>query len=316
MAYTPIDPLGLEHGLAANATVYQTLWGNHNEMYENDGSYPILDRTFNETISAGLTDSKLFTWRVRGNLDLNVIRTRVYAESTAGTTTVYVKCGGVSSSASVTAAGWYEINVTPPVSGVATLEMSVTTPGGVTFTLSRWQCRLVGSSPGTRLASGGARLDSVGMYAANEPINSEHVGRMLAFPVYTARSHMRCVSSHVSRLALTGGAKAIPRWQGYDSTSWETIGFLTIPRVSTRARPYVLDAFTMETTTDGSSVDIVIGGVEWRLRNLGGTSGTWHTTELELGPGPHEVRVSGLPGSSNYVRVASFQAWRGRVTYP
>lgn len=316
MAYTPLDPLTLRPGLAGNASAYGTIWENHNELYAAD-SVPVADWAFAETIADGVTALPIFRWRARGNADLWTVRTRVYAESTSGTTTVIVSCGGVSTSAAVTTAGWYTLDVVPPVSGVASLELAVTIPGGATYTMTRVQCALVGAAPtaGT-LPSRFARRDTSDVYGANEPVNSEHVGRLLAGPVCVARSHPRCVASHVVRLALSGGAKTIRNWQGYNSTSWDTVGHLRIPRVSERARPYVLDAYTLETTADGSEVDIVIGGVEWRLRNLGGATGTWHTATIDLPRGPHDVRVVARSGASNYVRVATFQAWRAREVYP
>lgn len=316
MAYAPQDPLALRPGLAANASAYQTIWDNHNEVFlGNDRA--VAEWAFAETIADGVTALPIFRWRVRGNADLWTVRTRVYAESTAGTTTLIVSCGGVSTTASVTAAGWHTLDIVPPVSGVASFELAVTIPGGATFTLTRVQCRLVAAAPGSgQLASRFTRLDTSDTYAGNEPVNTEHVGRLLAGPVRVAQTHPRCVATHVVRLALSGGAKALRNWQGYNSTSWDTIGVLRIPRVSESARPYVLDAYTMETTADASEIDIVIGGVEWQLRNLGGTTGAWHTTTLSLAPGPHDVRVVARPGASNYVRVATFQAWRARAVYP
>ena len=316
MAYTPIDPLGLRHGLAGNSSLYETLWDNHIQIYESGGP-GIADWFFSETISDGITNTLIFTWRVRGNLDQQVVRTRVYAESTGGTTTVYVSSGGVTASQSVTVAGWYTLNVTPPVTGVAVFEMRVTIPVAAVFTLTRIQSRLVEDSPAAgQRPSRYTRADSADIFAADEPVTSERMGRLLAGPVRIAQSHPRCVASHIVRTNLSGGAKSTGKWQGYNSTSWQTVGFLTIPRVSMRARRYVLDAFTMETTTDGSSADIVIGGIEWSLRNLGGTSGKWHSIEIELAPGPHEIRVAALPGASNYIRIPTFQAWRGKAVYP
>lgn len=310
MAYTPVDPTTIRHGLLGTSTVYSTLAQDHNEVYENDGA-PVVDFIFFESLPANETDLRVFAWRVRGNRDLLPIRTRVYADSAVADSTITVTIGGVSASQTITAAaGWYEFNVTPSVGDVTTAMLSITTGATSVLTISRVTCRVAPSTPGARLASGFVRVDSVNFYAANEPVASEHVGRMLAGPVYVARERPRCVLSHVVRTRLAGGAKSIGNWQAYNSTSWELIGNGRVPKCASRSRPYVVDLFTMETTAGASQAQVVIGGFQTSLTDLGGPTGRWHTFEVDLSPGPHDFRVSLYSGTGNYARVAACQVWR------
>lgn len=310
MAYTPVDPTTLNHGLLGNDTAYSTLAGNHNEVYENDDC-PVVDFIFAESLPANQTDLRVFTWRVRGNRDLRTIRTRIYAVSTTADSTVTVTVGGVSSSQTVSSvAGWFEYNITPAVGGMTTAMVSITTGATSVLTITRVTCRFVAGSPGTRLASGFTRLDSVGLYAANEPVASEYVSRFLAGPVYVARERPRCVMSHVVRTNLAGGSKSVGNWQAYNTTSWELVGFGRVPECATRTRPYVVDLFTLETTSGASQAQVVIGGFQTSLTDLGGSTGKWHTFGVDLSPGPHDFRVSLYSGTGNYVRVAACQVWR------
>lgn len=313
MPYSPVDPLGLIQGLTPTADPFADLWAEHNDIYAEDA--PIIDHVFFETVPDGATNSKLFTWRVRGNYDLHPIVVRIYAEATGGTATLIATCGGVTDTASVTVAAWHTLTLTPTVSGVAVVEIAYTAPAACDLAITRFQCRIDSDAPGIRLASGFVRRDSGDTHAVDEPIASEHMTRLLGGPIHVARNFPRCVGSHVVRRTLAGGAKSVGNWQGYNSTAWESVGLLEIPRVSTRPRPYVIDVFTSETTEGASQAEITIGGIDWVITDLGGTSGKWHTRTINLSPGPHTVRASVLPGASNYARICTFQAWRARESY-
>jgi len=316
MAYVPIDPTtDLYAGIRGTATAYQTLWGNHNEIYENS-STPIFDLLFAESLPDSLTDVVVFTWRMRRNRDLMPVRLRVYAESSPTSSTLTFRVGGASTTATVAgAAAWYELNVTPALAGPVVCSLSVTTPASETLTLTRLQCRLVSSSPAAGLlASGYSRLGSADMYATSAAVASEHVTRLLAGPVCVARDRPAAVAYHIVRAHAPTTGKALRNWHSYNTTNAELVGRLRVPRCSTRSRRYIVDAYTIESSGGGSAV-ITIGGVDLEIPSMGGTSGAWSTWELDLPVGPHDVRAAVLPGASNAARIATLQVWRARGDY-
>lgn len=316
MAYDPVDPLDLRNGLLGTATPYSGLWTAHNEVYAADAP-SIVEFPFFESLPDNVTAQRVFVFRIRGNYDAHPITVRVYAESTAGTSTIIATIAGVSDSESITAAGWYTMSITPVVTGIVACEIAITVPIGATLSLTRVQAYTVPPTPAAGVRpSRFTRGDSAIIYTADEPVASEHVTRLLGGPVRLAQTAPRCVAHHVVRTTLAGGAKSIGNWQAYDTSAWTLCGMMRIPRVSTRVRPYVLDVFTTGTDAAAGRAEITIGGIPWRLDELGGSAGMWHELELELGAGPHDVRVSALPNASSYVRVPTFQAWRGRRSYP
>lgn len=310
MAYVPIDPAGVYPGLRGNATAYQTLWGNHNEVYENTEP-PIFDVLFGESLPDSLTDSLIFTWRLRGNRDLMPVVLRVYAVTTPTTSVLTFRVGGSSTTANVTgAAAWYTMSITPLVAGPVVCSLSITTPAAEDLTITRMQCRLNASSPAASARpSGYVRGDSVTIYAADEPVASEHVSRLLRGPICVARDRPACVALHLVRATAPTTAKSVRNWHVYDTANAETVGRLRVPRCATQARRYILDAYTLE-SAGGGTAEVTIGGIELSLASLGGTGGAWHEFELHLAPGPHDIRVAIAPGTGNAARMSTFQIWR------
>lgn len=315
MAYVPIDPTALKLGLLGTSTTYQTIIGNHAECYENSEP-PIFDIRFAESVPSNITDTLWLTWRLRGNQDLLPVKLAVYAESVDDTSVLTFRVGGESATANITAAGTYTLTVTPAVAGPVVCSLSVTVPALATLSIAQVQSRLSASSGPAAglLPSGYTRVDSVGVYAANEPVSSEHVSRWLAGPVAVARSRPAAVATHIVRVVAPATAKSYRNWHAYNSTEYTLVGRLVIPRVSQRVRRYVLDAYTLE-SVGGGKAEVTIGGIEWSLPDLGGAAGKWHELELDLPPGPHDVRVAIQAGTGNAARMTTFQAWRARRLY-
>lgn len=314
MAYVPIDPADLYGGLLGTATAYQTLAGNHNEQYENSGT-PLWDVLFAESLPDSVTDQRTWTWMLRGNRDLLTVRVRVYAESTSGTSDLILRVGGTSATTSVTSADWYTLNVTPVVAGPVVCSLSITVPGGATLTVTRMQCRLVAATPAAgTLASGYTRIDSTDIYAANGPIASEHVSRFLHGPIYIARDRPLCPALHLVRADAPTVGKTFRNWHNYNTANADVVGRLRLPRCSSRARRFVVDAFTIESGSGGTA-ELTIGGIELAMSAMGGTSGTWHSWELDLPPGPHDIRAAVTPGVGNAARIATMQVWRTRRSW-
>lgn len=319
MAYTPVDPLTLTPGLLGTATVYQTIAENHNELWTRT-DVGVFETLFTTSISAGLTDSQILAWRVRGNRDLQPIVVRVYASSSPTSSTVTVRIGGSWGTATVTgAAAWYTITVTPAVSGPTACAMLVTTPGGETLTITRVQCYVnaANTNPAGTLSSGFTRVDSATFYATSEPVCSEHAARLLGGPVYIARDRPRCVASHLSRTHTQGGSKSIAYWEAVNTTTAELVGKLYLPLVSRQPRRYIFDAFTLESASGGTASIVVDGAEVLAIGNMGGTAGTWSSAEVELPAGAHIIKVSITPGttSANIARVATLQVWRALGSY-
>lgn len=311
MSYTPQTLTDLRPGLLANASGYSGLVANHNEVYEQTAP-AIVDTPFGISGAAGVTDETIARWRIQGNQDLQTVRVRVRAVAAGGTATVTADVGGTSSSASVTVDAWYTIDITPPLGGLVGCSLRFTTPGGVTLSITRLQCYLVPSAPSAgRLTSGFVRKDSATLYAANEPVASEHVSRLLAGPIYIARERPVCQAMHLVRTNTTG-TKSFANWQGYNSTAYQFIGRMRLS--CARARRYVVDIYTLESGSGGQA-SITIGAAEVAITSMGGTTGTWTTVSLDLPEGVHEIRAAVLAGASNAARIAAIQVWRCKESY-
>jgi hypothetical protein len=309
MAYVPIDRAALVNGLAGSSSLYPDIVANHDECYEAHEP-PIIDQPLGgAAVAAGVTDSLYYVWRVRGNRDLRTVRIRIRAEAAGGSGTITARLGGATGTATVTGAeAWYTIDLVPLTGVLVAASLSMTTPGGVTMNLHRLQCRTVGQAPAAGQLKSLFRKGYPGMYAADAPIASEHVSRLIDGPVRVALDLPACVSVHLSRITTSGG-KRFGDWQGSLSTAWEVVGRSRLPRADEVARDYVIDVHTVESGSGGQA-QITIGAASFTIPSMGGTAGGWSQDVKNLGPGPHEIRASVAAGGGNTARITTMQIWR------
>lgn len=305
----PYDPSLITPGIDGTDAAWRAAFTNGRDLYL-ETTPPIVELTTEVAIGDGESNTRIWTWMLRGNRDRLTVRFRARAIATGGTATLHGVVGGTSTSASVSGAlATYQLDVVPPRRGPIVCELRVTTPALVTLDIEAVQVYLVGANASTPpVESRFVRVESW-VDDTDEPIASGTVSELLANPIRVARERPACVSQHVVRANLTGGAKALHNWHVVGTTTLEPAGRLRLPRCSERARDYVLDAFTLESTSGARAV-IAIGGATWELSSFGGSAGRWHTGVVRLPPGPHDVRCSILAGAGNTARVATFQAWR------
>lgn len=313
MTYSPASPFQIVPRLGGDSTIFTSQIAlNGNEAY---AAYtpPMLEHDRTISVGASATARRVFAWMVRGNKDLLTVRVRVFGTGTGGASTLTAIVGGTSGTAAPSGAGaWYTINIVPPRSGAVACELQVTTPGGVTFDVERIQVRLIGASPAAGKLKSGVIGTVAATVGASESVASELIERLLAQPILIARDRPAVVAAHLAELT-TGGAKDVGNWNSSNTTNWEPVGLLRVPRCDERGRSYYVDAYTLESVS-GAVGSIAIGNVVLDLPSFGGTVGAWTSKRITLGVGAHEIRASIKPGTGNNARIATLQVWRGSRT--
>ena len=306
MTYTPIADGSFTPPLAGSTAYYTTLITNDAACWEE------YTPGFLVAPSAALTAAaREFRWRVYGNMDGIRLFVGVRAYTSGGPFNVTVATPGVDSDVfAVTDNGgspaWYQttLDAAGPLQEVIVSSPSV----GGTLSYSALQSRpLTGGAPvaGTLYGSGfrliGGIWDNSGY-----PIPSEIVSRLRTNPMRIARDRPVCVAAHVSDTVKAVTAKSPDVWGAYNSTAWSRVGRLTLPRCADRARLYRVDAYANETTPGTGEFSVKIGGAnEERWSGVG-----WHSWQVLLGPGPHEVWPSVLPGTGNGAAIRTLTIWR------
>lgn len=247
--------------------------------------------------------ARTYRFRMRGNRDDCQLQIDVRASATSGPHDVDLSTG-VTSTVNVTTDGWYgdAINATGPIQGV-TVAVPAIMAGSLQVQAIR--CRIVAIAPvaGTLYASG-YRLNGARWKAANAPIATGQLSRLLSNATQVAIERPVCVAIHLADCeeAITGKSGLL--WGAEDSTQWSMVGRMKVPRCDNSTRLYTVDAYTVESAS-GGEYRVNIGGTEEAWTGTG-----WHSWQVRLGPGPHDVRASVLPGSSNEASIRTLQVWR------
>ena len=248
---------------------------------------------------------RTYRFRMRGNADDCDVQVDVRAAAVSGPHDVDIATG-VTSTVNVTTDAWYgdAINATGQIQNVV---VAVPTIGSGTVQIQAIRAHFVGVPPvaGTLYASGYRRIGAR-WKASNAPIATGQLSRILSNAARVAIERPVCVTAHVSDCEEAISGKSSVHWGVEDSAAWATVGRTKVPRVDNSLRVYTVDAYTVESSS-GGQYRVNIGGVEETWTGTG-----WHSWTVRLGPGPHDVRASILPGASNEASIRTLQVWRSQ----
>lgn len=293
-------------GFDAAANAYATIAENHGLLYEMH--VPSIFESSREMVSTSSALDPVARFRVRGNVDRHPIVVRFRADVVGVPKTVRLIVGDVvGSPVAISSSGTYEVTATPSEGGVQDCVIAAVVPGANPLTLSRLRAYLVPSSSG-RQRSGWVPDDQLA--DGDLPIAVEHIERWRNGPVQIAGDRPSCLMSHVTRITPSGASipgKYWSEWMVTDRTYTSIVGRALVPRADTRPRRYVIDAWVNRFAGSADvTAELQIGGWSWVVPAIN----AWASVEVELPPGPHDVRAALLPGASTSAKFETVQIWR------
>lgn len=302
MTYDPMDAADFQPGLLTargDGSTWPTLIDNDAALYEL--YTPGLEATPEQNDTAL---ERLYRFRVRGNADDADLQVDVRAEATSGPHDIDISTGSTTT-VNVTSDAWY--GATMAATGT-TQEVVVAVPviGAGSMRVQSIRACMVGVAPvaGT-LYTSGFRLIGARWKAANAAISTGQLSRLVTNPIRVAEDRPVCVAIHLSDCIAAITTKSSVLWGVEDSTQWQLAGAMKVPAVDQSLRPYIIDAYTVESGS-GAEYSVRFGGVEETWTGTG-----WHSwTVTRLGQGPHELQASILAGAGNEASIRSLQVWR------
>lgn len=292
--------------LAANdADVWtgsKSIWENHEAIYVQHA--PRVQACARSISDTNVSRSWL-RWRLRGNLDLHPLRWRAYLTPSGGTPTVTLSVGTATTTGNVSGTGWLNVDVTPVAGDVQDCLLSVSAGVGVSLTHDSSIAHLVPSARISRQASGYIG-DDEDPDDTNVAINVEHIDRLERGPILIAKDRPHCVLGVSPKLAAVWGGKGITEWLGGNTTSSDVIGHAMMPRVDTRARRYIVDAFVATDTGAQVPCEVRVGAWRWQIP----ACGSWQSTTVILPPGPLPVSATVTTGAGIWAQLQGLQIWR------
>ena len=299
MPYSPTPYLGGR--IQGTSSVWADIIDNHTQV-QDDWTPPIIDmaRVMTQT-STTAADRLIF--KVRRNDALHDIRFRIRAAATTGSGVITCYSDANSTAQAITgAAAWYNVDVTP-TSGDSTCKvaMDVDAPGD-SITLYAIQ---VGLLPATGTEPDWVQVDTRWATATDAAVPSRVCTDLRNGPAYLARDRLVCAAYHCADLQQTITGKTPEAWGAENTDEWVRVGRLLLPRVDDAVRTWRLDAYG--SASGSATFRVAIGATTWQWT----TAGSMQTTTVQLGPGPHDVYASVLPGSSDEAAIRTLQLWRG-----
>lgn len=302
MTYDPMDAADFQPGLLTargDGSTWPTLIDNDAALYEL--YTPGLEATPEQNDTA---HERLYRFRVRGNADDADLQIDVRAEATSGPHDIDISTGATTT-VNVTSDAWY--GATMAATGT-TQEVVVAVPviGAGSMRVQSIRACMVGVAPvaGT-LYTSGFRLVGARWKAANAAVSTGQLSRLVTNPIRVAKDRPVCVAIYLADCIAAVSGKSPAIWGVDWSTQWYLAGSMKVPRVDSVMRTYVVDAYTTE-DMGGAEYSVRLGPVEETWTGTG-----WHSwTVTVLGPGPHELQASILPGGSNKAAIRTCQVWR------
>jgi len=302
MTYDPMDAADFQPGLLTargDGSTWPTLIDNDAALYEL--YTPGLEATPEQTDSAL---ERLYRLRMRGNLDDAQLQVDVLAVATSGPHDIDIATGATTT-VNVTADAWYgaACDATGPVQDVI---VAVPVIGAGSLRVQSIRVRPIGVPPvaGTLYPSG-FRLVGERWKAANAAISTGQLSRLVTNPIRVAKDRPVCVAIHLSDCIAAITTKSSVLWGVEDSTQWQLAGAMKVPAVDQSLRPYIIDAYTVESGS-GAEYSVRFGGVEETWTGTG-----WHSwTVSRMGQGPNELQASILAGAGNEASIRTLQVWR------
>jgi hypothetical protein len=308
MTYTPQEP-SIFTGPVLPSVGLSKLWGNHNEVanaYEQQlGGY------FGELET---TDDDVMIWsfRCRANAGQRQVRVDYRFERTSGTGTFSVTLASsadsdvVSHSVAGPLTGTVTVDVPAGGDAELTLELERTTGNGAAM-LQAWQAYCL---PGD--FAGFVRSSETGRWeVAGEPVNIEHVDRLLNGPIQIARDGPHCLMSHCAPdISNVGGlikGRVDFRYWGLSGSSTDggamtQVGYGALHIAGGRTRTLTVDSWIE--ATDEVDALLRIGGWTWE------PGVARDRTTVTLSPGWHQVVAALKVPTDEEALWHSLQIWR------
>lgn len=303
MSYDPMDEQAFQPGLLTakgDGSTWPTLIDNDAAVYELHT--PGLEASPEQTDTAL---ERLYRFRMRGNLDDSQIRVDVRAEATSGPHDIDI-ASGATTTVNVTGDDWYgaDCDATGPEQPVVVAVPAIV---GGSLRVQSIRARLLALAPvAGELYPSGFRLIGQRWKAASAAIATGQLSRLVSNPIRVAKDRPVCVAFHLTDCIQAVSGKSSALWGVEDSTQWLLAGSMKVPRVDNAMRQYTVDAYVVESGS-GAQYSVKLGPV---VETWTGTG--WHSwTVTVLGPGPHELQASILPGAGNQASIRTCQVWRG-----
>ena len=302
MTYDPMDAADFQPGLLTargDGSTWPTLIDNDAALYEL--YTPGLEATPEQNDTAL---ERLYRFRMRGNLDDEQIQVKVRAEATSGPHDIDLSTG-VTTTVNVTGDAWYDadLDATGPIQEVL---VAVPAIGAGSMRVQSIRARVLASTPlAGNLYASGFRLVGARWKAANAAISTGQLSRLVTNPIRVAKDRPVCVAIHLSDCIAAITTKSSVLWGAEDSTQWQLAGAMKVPAVDQSLRPYIIDAYTVESGS-GAEYSVRFGGVEETWTGTGWLS--W--TVSRMGQGPNELQASILAGAGNEASIRTLQVWR------
>lgn len=302
MTYDPQDEDAFRVGLLSargDGATWRTTLANDAHTYE------LYTPGFEANVSPSFSAlARTYRFRVRGNQDDRQVQIDFRGDATVTTQTVTVATSAAFSDRLFSAAGWYgaALSAAGPIDNC-----SVTVPatGAGLVQIQAIRCHVVSAAPSAGvLYASGYRLNGARWGVADAPIATGQLSRILANATRVAIERPYCVAVHLADCEETITGKSAGLWGVEDSTQWTTVGRMKVPRCDNSTRLYTVDAYTVESSS-GGEYRVNIGGIEEAWTGIG-----WHSWQVRLGPGPHDLRASVMPGASNAASIRTLQVWR------
>lgn len=302
MSYDPMDDEAFQPGLLTargDGSTWPTLIDNDAALYEL--YTPGLEATPEQNDTAL---ERLYRFRVRGNLDDEQIQVKVRAEATSGPHDIDLSTG-ITTTVNVTGDAWYDadLDATGPIQEVL---VAVPAIGAGSMRVQSIRARVLASAPlAGNLYASGFRLVGARWKAANAAISTGQLSRLVTNPIRVAKDRPVCIAFHLADCVAAVSGKSSALWGVEDSTQWLLAGAMKVPRADSAMRQYTIDAYVVESGT-GAEYSVRLGPTEETWTGTG-----WHSwTVTVLGPGPHELQASILPGAGKQASIRTCQVWR------
>ena len=316
MAYSPQTLANLVPPIATTASGYTTLWDNHDELY---AAYTGMVAHHMPKEAVWSSTSKTSVWRFRswagfdwlpwsGSSQGLRLRLKVLATGTGSGGTVHLTSPTTSGSVAISGArAVYTIDVDPDDEHQEwTIDLEAAGAGS-DITVHAWSAQWLPVRGNAQFPSG-YRQGWSGWKAANAPVHTEGIGRLITGPAAIANDRPCCVFQHFAKIGETlssktkGGLEEV--WGREDQDFLDTAGRGLLPRCDVRPRKYRV-LWYLQASASGTG-SITIGGQVIDVA----TANAWGSAQVELTQGDHSILAQVNPGTSEQAYFEAIQVFR------
>ena len=315
MAYSPQTLTNLVPPIATTASGYTTPWDNHDAIFE---AYTGHIATHMPKEYAYTSTSKASVWRFTSWCGFDWLpwsassqglrlRVKVLATGTGSGGTVFVEGSTYSASAAVSGArATYTIDVQVDTEHETwTIDLQAAAASSVV--IHSWSAQWL-PVRGNAAFPSGYRQGWSGWKAANAPVHTEGIGRLITGPTAIAADRPACVFGHFAKIGFTLSGKTKGQleevWGREDQDFSDTVGRGLLPRCDVRPRKYRV-LWYLQASASGTG-SITVGGQVIAVS----TANAWGQAQIELTQGDHAVLAQVNPGTGEQAYFQAIQIFR------